>query len=340
MKFNFTKGDRLILELSDKNVFEGSYDFGTNNQIDLINVVDLETRNPIQARLTFYQHEIVSVKIVESQNGCKSDLNNSDSTNTTIQDSSNVIKLPRDEYDRLQTMTQNFLYFATADKRYVEAIAHLNNCENIGVVGLGLDFGPTKPIDLLVMCSWDQVYIFDLFSYQYANFPADLKDLLESPYIKKVGHNLLKLVESLWYCHRVCLKNIFDTQLADIEVEKKNVANHETQLEPVTMVMKRSLSECLRIHLNFPSSVIEEAGDVTSSKWKERPLTNSRKIKASLLAVYLITLKNTLERTMLKEFYGKLESLTENVYKCSTYQACVKFDSDVIKNGVKNVCIE
>ncbi|KAF5286033.1 hypothetical protein FQR65_LT12968 [Abscondita terminalis] len=338
MKFNFTRGQRLIIELTDKNVLEGNYESGTKNQIDLTKIIDLETRTPIQGRLTFYQHEIISVKLLESEDSTDSILNSSDEVSTSTQQLPNVISLARAEYERLQTMIHSCMYFATADKRYLEAIEHLSGCENVGVVGLGSDFGPTKPIDLLVMCSWDQIYIFDLLSYQYSNFPNDLKDILESQYIKKVGHNLLKLTECLWFCHRVRVKNIFDTMFADLEVSNKK-DNDKEEGEMILSNQARSLACCLTVYFNFPSTVLDEAGDITSDKWKERPLKDSRKIKAALLVAYLIILKNKLEYLMLKNFYDKIDDATNNIQKNGTYQGCDRVKLNGVKSGLKNMCL-
>lgn len=101
----------------------------------------------------------------------------------------------------------------TMDQRFFEAVEHLNNCETVGVAGIGSELGRQKNISLLVMASWDQIYVFDILSYRLSSFHPNLKAILESDSIKKVVHDSRTLVDCLYHCHGVKLANVFDTQV-------------------------------------------------------------------------------------------------------------------------------
>lgn len=46
---------------------------------------------------------------------------------------------------------------------------------------------------------------------------------------------------------------------------------------------------------------------ISAEKWTARPVKDSRKIYAAQLGVYLITLKNLLERKLLQDYYAVVD---------------------------------
>ncbi|KAK5638602.1 hypothetical protein RI129_012897 [Pyrocoelia pectoralis] len=289
----YIKGQRILIELNNNCVFEGTYEGGTNDRIDIINVLEWGLRNSFCGPLSFYKSEIISIKRLQSH------LSEKDAHNLC---KINDIALPQLEFCRLREMTKNYVYLAVIDQKYLRAIDYLCNCESIGIAGFGANLAQMKPIDLLILTSWDQIFIFDLQLYRRINFPTDLKELLESQFIRKVGYDLLELLEFLWYFHKISVKNIFDTQLADLKLQKK---------EKDSTVILRSLAECLNFYFNFPVSVLSNIENVGLKEYKERPLQDSTKLYVSLLATYLLLLYNKQEKLLLKPYYDIVNEHTK-----------------------------
>ncbi|KAF2880705.1 hypothetical protein ILUMI_25465 [Ignelater luminosus] len=206
-----------------------------------------------------------------------------------------VTALLKNEYDRLLEMTKNYIYMATIDIKYLKAIKHLSNCETIGAVGIDSKYGRSRCLSLLVLCTWDQVYLFDLLPYRKKRLEPNLEEILKSDHIKKVVHDSRKLADCLWHCYQVRMDNVFDTMVADLTLEK-----NRTGKDPETT---RNIAECLGHYLNFPSSLLANALTITTEEWEDRPLLNSRKIRAAQLATFLIALKEKQEKMLLQYFY-------------------------------------
>ncbi|KAK5647808.1 hypothetical protein RI129_002700 [Pyrocoelia pectoralis] len=204
----YDRGQRLLVQLCDSNLFEGTFEDGTRTRMDLVEISDHYTKNPIGGRLSFYINEIQSVKELHDKSSLT---DTTDMAEEVIQ--SNLTSVPESDIERLQQMTKKYIYIDKTDQNYFDAIHSLVNCESVGIVGVGANFNATKPVELLVLSSWSQVYIMDLTLCCESGFPSDLTDLLESDYVQKVGYNLIPLMESLCHCHKVTIKNIFDIQV-------------------------------------------------------------------------------------------------------------------------------
>lgn len=216
MEYNFKTGQRLIIELKLNQIYEGSCRKCAKNRIDLFDVVEYPQGKELKGDLSYYTCEIRSVRLLdeEDHNGEQAASPPDSVSKNGMNKPHRIIALKKDEYARLSQMTLSFTYMATTDNRYLDAIQHLSCCENIGVVGIDSKFGRMRPLSLLVLCSWDQVYIFDLFLFRKKTFEPELKMILESDSIKKVVHDSRKLVDCLWHCHKVKLNNIFDTSVS------------------------------------------------------------------------------------------------------------------------------
>lgn len=103
---------------------------------------------------------------------------------------------------------------ATMDHRFFEALDYLITCETVGVFGIGSELGRQRSISILVLSSWDQVYLFDILCYKLPELHPKLKDLLETDLVKKVVHDSRTLTDCLYHCHKVKLANVFDTQVS------------------------------------------------------------------------------------------------------------------------------
>lgn len=210
MDFDYKIGQKLLVSLKNAEIYEGVYSGGSKNRIDLSNITEYPSGSKVGGMLSFYEMEIEKVNLL---NVVEDDDSTISQKITEKTQNRNLINLPRGEYERLKEMSVNYIYMATVDKRFLDATEHLKSCESVGVVGIGSECGRENMLSLLVMSSWDQVYIFDILSFQKSAFLPELKDILESPGIKKVVHNSRTLVDCLFHCHKVNLINIFDTQV-------------------------------------------------------------------------------------------------------------------------------
>ncbi|KAF5296564.1 hypothetical protein FQA39_LY12482 [Lamprigera yunnana] len=247
MNFNLKKGQKVVIQLTDSNVFQGTYEHGTKHSIILINLIDLETNYEEVGHLHFYANEIISLKCLGIS---EKDL--TDFKEFCSPPAKDFVLMLESEYERLMTMTQTFKYFNTYEN-YEDAINHISHSKNIGVVGFGYNFGASNFIDLLAISTWDQVYIFDMVFLGSLNL-SKLKGIFENASIKKVGHNLFILLSNLRWSGKFHTKNVFDTQVADMKLQRKQLVNEED-------LKKRDLSECLEVYFNFPGSLIKNVGN-------------------------------------------------------------------------------
>ncbi|KAB0804743.1 hypothetical protein PPYR_01713 [Photinus pyralis] len=311
MKLVYKRGQRLLLELADTNVFEGVYDGGNINRMELINILDHYTQSAIGGRLSFYINEIQSVKEL-----------NEDGEEVKEEKED---KLPSTEVERLQLMARTYIYINKIEEA-CDVVDVLANCECIGIVGIGAEFSTTKPVELLVMSSWSQVYIVNLSLCTHSGFPSGLAKILESNYIQKVGHNLVPLSQSLWHCYKVTINNTFDTQIADEKIE----------VDRGHLYKAPNLADSLKKHLHLPC-LLEDTPSTTSEMWSERPLPDFRKIQAAQLVTYLITLRNIQKRLLLKDYYDPIEEYIEKIHKSDCYRPHVDFKSDTIPFRLKEI---
>lgn len=204
MSFVFVCGQRLILELNDNSLFEGDYiKTGLHQRIDMANLVYSPSNEKINGNLSFYPYELRSIKVLKEKGAINKRYEDAD-----------IVNIYQEDYEHLKVVINNYIYMATIDARYLEGVKYLNTCQTIGVAALGSKYGRAQPIILLVLCSWDQIYIFDLYLYQSSKFPKELKELLECESIKKVVHDSRTLTDCLFHFHKVKLNNIFDTQVS------------------------------------------------------------------------------------------------------------------------------
>lgn len=72
-------------------------------------------------------------------------------------------------------------------------------------------------------------------------------------------------------------------------------------------------------------------------KWIKRPVKDSRRIFASQLATYLITIKNYLERIMLKEYYEAVDCYSMQLKQLTLYSATQSASDRGVPDELKNL---
>ncbi|RZC34809.1 exonuclease 3'-5' domain-containing protein 1, partial [Asbolus verrucosus] len=302
MAINVKPGDRVIIEIRSLEVFEGNAEYVSPESIELRNIYCQTTDTQYEGNMSFYRDEVVSIAhIVDCLTNEASSCENEESF-----DVSKKIKLSSGEFMRLKEMTLQYIFIDVFDRKFKDAVEVLSNRESIGVVGLGNTFRRGKPLSLLVMSDFKQVYIFDLFCLVDLR---NLKDILESEYIIKVVHEGTALFDCLYHKYGVEMKNIFDTQVVDT-IRSKEEENID---------IKRDISQCLAHHFNFPLALLAAAvDDINDKTWLERPVIKSNKIKAAQLVTYLLTLRDHLMKKILQEYnettqrqYNKFKTISD-----------------------------
>lgn len=123
----FTSGQKLVIAPKNSNVFEANFVDHTKNTIVLENVYYYDGIAPTDVPLTFYRQEIAEISVI-GEAEYKTGSGNSRTPN--------AICLEQEEYERLTEMTRSYIYLNNMhDYKYLDAIDHLSNCENVALAG-------------------------------------------------------------------------------------------------------------------------------------------------------------------------------------------------------------
>ncbi|XP_050309675.1 piRNA biogenesis protein EXD1-like [Anthonomus grandis grandis] len=322
---SFNAGDRLILELTNGDIFEGLYSGGGKHFIELTDVVQHNNNNTLNGIYAFHRGEIAKIHRLKgpaskqtkpdcplNTNGCK------------------TIKVCENDYFRLKELSSSYIYIENPDKRYFQAIEVLENSETIGVVSLGAEMHRSQgSLQLLVLSTWNQIYIFDLAHLEKKQLYPELKHIFESEYICKVIHKSAGLVDKLYREYNIYVQNTFDTQIVDLMLQKRESGNCPS--------FERSISECLVHYLNFPSSILEKALEVPNKSWCERPLSEKMKVLASQHVTYLILLKEQFQKLLLKDVYDTINKVQDHVYDMDDFNYLNFIASRNVKKDIQDL---
>lgn len=230
------------------------------------------------------------------------------------------IKLDQNEYVRIKEMTKNYVYIegtCLSDPAYCKAIESLSNVEQIGLAAPGI-LTRNSQIPLLVLSTWQEVFIFDSSNLLPNYFYPGIKELFESENVCKIVHKGAPLSDILQRFYNIVPKNVIDTEVMDLIIQKSESTNNKTDLF-------RNVSECLETYLNFPL-ILNDACSVKSNKWSKRPLKESKMIYASQLAAYLILLKETMYEILFTGLNVTIDNFCEYYDKItSDYEFSEKF---------------
>lgn len=318
----FNVGDHIIIKLKSDDIFEGDISDLAESRIDLINVKQHNNENKLTGVYTFYRNEIDDIKRIKVKEKEKP-------LTGTVEDNFDNLELTDSEYDRIKEMTRAFVYLDKADSRYFEAVDLLSRAETIGVVGLGTEKSRIASIKLLVVSTWDQVFLFDFVPHKQNYFYPELKDILEAEYCCKVIHEAGPLLDILYRVYKVYVNNTFDTQIVDLIIKRK-----ETGSVPVYL---SNVSDLLTDHLKFPSSYLQKALDTTNKKWAERPLSDRRKTYAAQLVAYLITLKEHMQKVLFGEIYEAIEKIHDFYFNLDCFQFSKNWQDRTIPKEIQNL---
>lgn len=207
---NYFEGQTILVELTNGEIYEGLYESGSRDRVDLSNIYDHPYRNYIPGNLSFYRSEILNIRLLKENAAANVVI----SVREKFQNK-NIILLNKCEYKRLQSLAVDHTYICTMDKRYFDATEMMINCENVAVVALNMHEGRMSTFSLLVMATWNQIFIFDIQQFIGKKFPFELQEIFESEYVKKIIHGSRAFVDCLYHMYNIKnIKNIFDTEVS------------------------------------------------------------------------------------------------------------------------------
>lgn len=302
----FKKNDKIIIELTTQEVFQGDFLEAGKNRIDLINIEQLDIPNRHYGFYTFYRNEISQIrhlKNAESNSAINQDLH-------YIEDET-CIKLNKEEYYRLKDMRKKYVFIETmsmSDSKYIEAIEVLKSAEQIGIAAPGI-IKRNPCIPLLVFSTYYQVFIFDSSVLSTTVFDTHMKEIFESENICKIIHKGAPLSDILNRFHSILPKNVYDTEMVDLFIQRN---------QNKSAIKLRNIGECLEAYLNFPP-ILNDAIKVKPEKWSKRPLKESKMVYASQLSIYLITLKETFCDIILKDFNLMMDNFCDYYANIQSY---------------------
>ncbi|XP_060518018.1 piRNA biogenesis protein EXD1-like [Cylas formicarius] len=327
----FKVGDKLVIELKSKDIYEGIYAGGGRDRVCLAEVSQHNNKNRLGDLYDFYRSEISRIHSLKLPNSRQPPgANKIDNNVTNVTSTCKMIKMCQEEYCRLKEMSQSYVYLENVDKRYYDAVQLLKESETVGLVALGMENQRMGSlIRLLVMCTWKQVFIFDLTNLEKRKFYPELKEILESEYVCKVIHKSAAVVDVLFGHYDVFVQNVFDTQIVDLMFQKT--------MQQKSLLIERDLSECLVEYLNFPSYLLEEASIISTKKWAEKPLPEKRKLYAAQLVTYLIVLKEHFQRILLGDVYRTINNVQDYVYNLNDFDFTKYVKEKEVPQGVQDL---
>lgn len=181
MEYQFQRGDRLVLELINSDeILEGVFVDGSKDRVTLINITSYRCNNVIKGPYTYYRSDISNVRVLSDS-----------SNNENVKDTNKLCKsyncdailIAKAEYQRLREMSCNYVYMGSLDSRYYDSVNYIKTCESIGIAMITTSYEKTACFNLLVISTWDQVYIIDFLVINSEKFPLELKEVFECDYI-------------------------------------------------------------------------------------------------------------------------------------------------------------
>lgn len=208
---NIKIGTAIIVELNTDECYSGRLakvnpDF---KRLTLINVTDLKSGKEIKGYQYYYKSEVKKVR----------PLDDSEASDEVINGNSHVmetepLKVNNEDLKRIQNNIANATYIKQCDRSYHQALAELKRAEIIAVSFEDERFVRLKEGSLLVMCTTENIFIFDI--KLLGEVFKEIKAILSSPIPRKVVHNSSLIADYLLHRQRCELNAIFDTAVSFI----------------------------------------------------------------------------------------------------------------------------
>jgi len=195
------------------------------------------------------------------------------------------------------------------DDLFDHSIQLLSKSEHLGVSGEGRMVGKEADLSLLLLCTEDEVFMFDVKKLGKDAFKYGLGSVLADDKILKILHDLRFIGHCLFHQYDVKIENVFDTMIAD-------------QVFCTNMVFGgfipgfyRSLSMILRDYLGIEDYHIfypryrRDSYEKDMTVWDLRPMSEYLVLGAARNCLYLPALQKMIRKGTLLPFHYSVNIL-------------------------------
>ncbi|XP_064599289.1 piRNA biogenesis protein EXD1-like [Liolophura sinensis] len=227
----------------------------------------------------------------------------------------------------------------TESNRCAEIVSGLLRTETeVAVDAEGVNLGRTGPLTLLQVGTRDgRVYLFDIHKNKVLLQPGFLKDLLESTKIVKIIHSCRGDSAALRAQFEVNLHNVFDTQVAHLEIEESKGKRLPVELKLADLCdMYGGNSAALE-----SKDDIKKAWMTTAGYWAIRPLKPEMIQYAVADVIVLFALyDNLISLLHEKGLYGKFQKSVDVEIVVQTDSAVDKRKQELLTSTVDAILKE
>ncbi|XP_044128326.1 piRNA biogenesis protein EXD1 isoform X1 [Bufo gargarizans] len=279
----------------------------------LIRVKDLSADKPLPGAKLFFGQAILNVEMVEEPSdhvGLERDEPVDESSGNTL--SQPGVKHEEIDATTLQRLKQsidssgadqdiNYIVIDQFQPSFGPAIRHLQNQKVLGLATVALNVSRHGKLCWLQIASKSYIYLFDILLLGPRVFKNGLQMVLEDKGILKVVHDGRWLGSFLAHQYSVELKNVFDTQVADVYLFSMETAGF---LPSCTSTVKECLTRYLKLSPSQVSFLIYKETLVKNnpSIWCDRPLPTAALKLLSLEVVHLLPLRSAMLDAMLADY--------------------------------------
>ncbi|XP_064597689.1 uncharacterized protein LOC135464127 [Liolophura sinensis] len=233
-------------------------------------------------------------------------------------------------------MAANNIEVVTRLDMCAEIISKLMNESAIAVDAEGVNLGKTGPLTLLQVGTRDgHVYLFDIHVNKALLGAGYLKDLLETKNVVKIFHSCRGDSAALTAQFGVTLDNVFDTQIAHLEIEESKGKLFPPELK---------LADLCETYVGDSTALaskddVKKAWMLTAAYWAIRPLTPEMIQYAAADVSVLFVLYDKLSRLVREsdDLYKKLLSSVDEAIIRETDPSATERRSDRLKKSVETV---
>ncbi|XP_044128328.1 piRNA biogenesis protein EXD1 isoform X3 [Bufo gargarizans] len=250
----------------------------------LIRVKDLSADKPLPGAKLFFGQAILNVEMVEEP----SDHVGLERDEPVDESSGNTLSQPGVKHEEIDATTLQRL------KQSIDSSGADQDINYIVIDQFQPSFGPA-------IASKSYIYLFDILLLGPRVFKNGLQMVLEDKGILKVVHDGRWLGSFLAHQYSVELKNVFDTQVADVYLFSMETAGF---LPSCTSTVKECLTRYLKLSPSQVSFLIYKETLVKNnpSIWCDRPLPTAALKLLSLEVVHLLPLRSAMLDAMLADY--------------------------------------
>lgn len=291
---DLNKDQKIFIKTTEENKFYGLFQSFNNerSRIEITQVINAQTGQALQPKKYVYNKEVKEIKLCSEQG----DLLNVPTIKEKDEFEEPVfLPLPAKFKEKLMKISENYKYI-TDSVGLESAVENLFSNQTIGVASEVVD----KRLNLLILISNDNLYIFDAFILKDLSF---FIPLIESSVITKVGFNgaFFSFFEKKYECQLRNVVNLKVTvELCRFKIDCNNEfrSNFQTAFAIDNVEKQDSYEKYVRemlgielVEFNFAESLLE------------RPLSDGLLQEIAGKWVYLLPLHHTfINSTVLRSF--------------------------------------